>query len=74
MIKCDFDCSDVLIKKYFQKNVSKKDNIKLILISEALPQKIDDYFDGKNEPTFIKNTNMIFNSLGYKIIKPMKTI
>jgi len=65
MIKCDFDCSDVLIKKYFQKTVSKKDNIKLILISEALPHKINDYFDGKNEPTFIKNTNMIFNSLGY---------
>jgi len=65
MIKCDFDCSDVLIKKYFQKTVSKKDNIKLILISEALPHKIDDYFDGENEPTFIKNTNMIFNSLGY---------
>jgi len=64
-MKCDFDCSDVLIKKYFQKNVSKKDNIKLILISEALPRKIDDYFDGKNEPTFIKNTNMIFNSFGY---------
>jgi len=64
-MKCDFDCSDVLIKKYFQKIVSKKDRIKLILISEALPQKIDDYFDGKNEPTFIKNTNMIFKSLGY---------
>jgi len=27
MIKCDFDCSDVLIKKYFQRTVSKKDNI-----------------------------------------------
>jgi len=65
MIKCDFNCSDVLQKKYFQKTVSNKDNIKLILVSEALPQKIDDYFDGKNEPTFIKNTNMIFNSLGY---------
>jgi uracil-DNA glycosylase len=37
----------------------------LILISEALPQNINDYFDGKGEPIFIKNTNMIFNSLGY---------
>jgi uracil-DNA glycosylase len=65
MIKCDFTCSDVILKKYFQKNVLKKDTIKLILISEALPKKIDDYFDGENEPVFIKNTNMIFNFFGY---------
>jgi uracil-DNA glycosylase len=65
MIKCDFNCSDVIIKKYFQKSISKKDAIKLILISEALPQNINDYFDGKGEPVFIKNTNMVFNSLGY---------
>ena len=37
----------------------------MILISEALPQNIGDYFDGKNEPKFIKNSNTIFNSLGY---------
>ena len=65
MEKCDFNCSDVIIKKYFQKNVSKKDTIKLILVSEALPQNINDYFDGKGKPVFIENTNMVFNSLGY---------
>ena len=65
MVHCDFNCSDVVLNKYFQKNISKKDSIKLILISEALPQKIDDYFDGNGEPVFIKNTNIIFNSLGY---------
>ena len=65
MINCDFNCPDVILRKHFQKNVSKKDSIKLILISEALPQKIEDYFDGKGEPVFIKNTNMIFNSFGY---------
>jgi len=64
-MKCEFTCSDVILKKYFQKSVSKKDSIKLILISEALPQNIDDYYDGKGEPSFIKNTNMIFNFLGY---------
>ena len=66
MINCDFDCSDVILKKYFQKNVSKKNTIELILISEALPEEIEDYFDGKGEPKFIKNTNMVFNSLGYE--------
>ena len=65
MGKCDFNCSDVIIKKYFQKNVSKKDTIKLVLVSEALPQNINDYFDGRGEPIFIKNTNLVFNSLGY---------
>ena len=65
MMNCEFSCSDVILNKYFQKNVLKEDSIKLILISESLPQKIDDYFDGKNEPVFIKNTNIIFNSFGY---------
>jgi len=66
MKNCDFNCSNVIAEKYFQKNISKKDTIKLILISEALPKNnIDDYFDGKGEPAFIKNTNFVFNSLGY---------
>jgi len=65
VVKCDFNCSDVIIKKHFQKSAPKKEAIKLVLISEALPQNIEEYFDGKNEPTFIKNSNIIFNSLGY---------
>jgi uracil-DNA glycosylase len=69
MNTCGFNCSDVITTKYFQKNIVKKDNIKIILISEALPQNIEDYFDGKKEPVFIKNTNIIFNMLGY----PYKT-
>ena len=63
--ECNFNCSDVIIKKHFQRIVSDKDAIKLILVSEALPQNIEDYFDGKNAPSFIKNTNTVFNSLGY---------
>jgi uracil-DNA glycosylase len=66
MDKCEFNCSDIIVKKYFQKDILKKDGIRLILISEALPRNIEDYFDGKEEPLFIKNTNTIFNSLGYK--------
>jgi uracil-DNA glycosylase len=62
---CRFNCSDVILKRHFQKKISKKDSIKLVLISESLPQDIDDYFDGKGEPSFIKNTNTIFNSFGY---------
>ncbi|GHV73049.1 hypothetical protein AGMMS49940_03510 [Spirochaetia bacterium] len=65
MLKCEFNCSDVIVKKYFQKNIPQNNSIKMVLISEALPLNIGDYFDGKNEPKFIKNTNTIFNSLGY---------
>ena len=64
-MSCNFNCSDVIYGKYFQKNIQKKDSIQLILISEALPQNIEDYFDGKGEPVFIKNTNTIFNDFGY---------
>jgi hypothetical protein len=49
-MKCDFNCSDVVIKKHFLKNIFIKDTIQMILISEALPQNIEDYFDGKKEP------------------------
>jgi len=65
-MNCEFNCSDVIIEKYFQKDIEKKGTIQLILISEALPKNIDDYFDGKGEPVFIKNTNMVFNHFGYK--------
>lgn len=62
---CDFNCLDVVVTKYFQEIAAAKDTIKLILISEALPQNINDYFDGKGEPKFLKNTNTVFDSLGY---------
>jgi len=62
---CDFNCPDVVIKKHFMKNTFKKDTIRLILVSEALPQNIKDYFDGKATPSFIENTNLIFSFFGY---------
>ncbi|GHT71323.1 uracil-DNA glycosylase [Spirochaetia bacterium] len=65
MLKCEFNCSDVITKKYFQKNIHQNNSIKMVLISEALPLNIGDYFDGKNEPRFITNTNTLFNSLGF---------
>ena len=68
-MNCEFNCSDVIITKYFQKTGFKKDLIKMIMISEALPKNIEEYFDGKKEPSFIRNTNTIFNSLGYNFKK-----
>ncbi len=64
-ITCNFNCPDVAIRKRFQTGVANRDTIKLILVSEALPKLNEDYFDSEGEPQFLKNTNTIFNSLGY---------
>jgi uracil-DNA glycosylase len=37
----------------------------MVLISEAVPNNEEDYFDGKGIPKFIQNTNQLFNSIGY---------
>ena len=65
MITCDKTCMDVEIIKYFQ-NVKdiQKDAVRLILISESFPKNPDDYFDGSNDPLFIKNTNYLFKQNG----------
>ncbi len=63
--KCNLTCTDVTIKKYFQATPAKKEAIQLILISEAMPPNTEEYFDGKGEPSFLKNTNTIFHALGY---------
>lgn len=37
----------------------------MIMISESVPSNIADYFDGRGIPIFIKNTNALFNQIGY---------
>ncbi len=66
MIKiCDQKCSDVEFVCHAQK-ISKYDNgIQMIMISESMPHNINDYFDSRNKPQFIINTNHFFNNLGY---------
>ena len=65
MVSCDFTCDDVEIIKHFQNMKYEKDSISMMLISEAMPHNVSEYFDAKGIPQFIKNTNMIFNDLGY---------
>ncbi|MDR0908470.1 MAG: hypothetical protein LBM77_01775 [Spirochaetaceae bacterium] len=65
MNNCIFNCCDVILAKHILPESSPKSLIKLALVSESFPQNQDDYFDGKGEPAFIRNTNLIFNSLGY---------
>ena len=65
MEACDFNCDDVEIIKHFQNMKYEKDSIRMMLISEAVPINVSEYFDAKGNPQFIINTNMIFNDLGY---------
>ena len=65
MAACDFSCDDVEIIKHFQNMKYDKDSIRMMLISEAVPINVSEYFDAKGNPQFIINTNMIFNDLGY---------
>jgi hypothetical protein len=65
MEACDFSCDDVKIIKHFQNMKYDKDSICMMLISEAVPINVSEYFDAKGNPQFIINTNVIFNDLGY---------
>lgn len=46
------------------KNI-QKENIKMVMISESFPKNKNDYFDGRKDSLFIKNTNFLFNQNGY---------
>jgi uracil-DNA glycosylase len=69
MKACQFFCGDVELKKYVQKKHIKNDEIKMAIISEALPKDMNNYFDAGGTPQFIANTNFIFNSIGYDFKK-----
>ena len=65
MLICNSCCSDVNPIKHFQNVKVNAQNIHLIMISESVSQNIIDYFDGEGTPVFIKNTNTLFNEIGY---------
>ncbi len=65
MLVCDSCCPDVNPVKHFQRIKVDNEKIRLIMISESVPPHIPDYFDGKGIPAFIKNTNTLFDRIGY---------
>jgi uracil-DNA glycosylase len=64
-LQCSNYCIDVDLKKYFQKNNINSDTIKMVMISEALPNDFRDYFDQPGIPQFIQTTNQAFLDAGY---------
>jgi hypothetical protein len=67
MNKCENNCHDVdVVNHFLDAENMDSDGIKMVIISESLPKNIDDYFDGKKTPSFIENTNFLFNHNGCK--------
>ncbi|MFI5186304.1 MAG: hypothetical protein ACHQF0_06240 [Chitinophagales bacterium] len=62
---CPQICSDVIFVGHIQKDTKYDKGIRLILISEAMPHNLNDYFDSKGIPQFIANTNFFFNKMGF---------
>ena len=66
MISCDLTCSDVVFQKHFlQIDPKYAPGIRLVMISEACPTDMVDYFDGGDNSRFLRNTNQVFRSAGY---------
>ncbi len=63
--KCNRHCSDVEFVCHMLKESKYDNGIRMVMISESMPQNIKDYFDSDAKPQFISNTNYFFNSLGY---------
>jgi len=63
--KCEFACNDVNIVKYFPQVDINPGSIKLVMISEALPGSMKDYFYQPGNPIFLQTTNQAFADAGY---------
>lgn len=66
MITCDFNCQDVVYQKHFLKiDPINASGIRMVMVSEACPVDLADYFDGGERARFLQNTNQAFKSAGY---------
>jgi len=68
-VKCtDFPCLDINKNRYLIPNVEiEPDKIRVIMVSEAPPQDVSDYFYAKNNPFYMQTTAQAFNDAGSDI-------
>ena len=64
-LTCPANCEDVKIIKHFSPVNCDSSKVRLVMISEALPENLDDYFYGKGSPFFIQTTNQAFTDAGF---------
>ena len=66
LLNCAAECCDVVPVKHFARPEGDAAAIKMVVVSEAMPKRLDDYFYAPGEPLFIKTTNMAFADAGYR--------
>lgn len=64
-LPCNFKCSDVQIVKHFPAVECEPRSIKMVMISESLPNDLNDYFYQPGNPMFLQTTNQAFADAGY---------
>jgi uracil-DNA glycosylase len=64
---CNMQCEDVNYIGYLTKKTKYDDGINIVLISEAMPEDLKNYYDQGIDNSFIKNTNVLFQKNGIKI-------
>jgi len=68
-VKCvDFPCQDVNKKCYIIPNIEvETDKIRALMISEAPPEDLGDYFYASKNPFYVQTTVQAFNDAGFRV-------
>jgi hypothetical protein len=68
-VKCtDFPCQDVNKKCYMIPNIEvETNNIKTLMVSEAPPEDLADYFYALKNPFYLQTTVQAFNDAGFTV-------
>ncbi|HWQ60904.1 MAG TPA: uracil-DNA glycosylase family protein [Negativicutes bacterium] len=65
-LRCGGICGDVVPVKHFARVACDAAKVKMVMVSEAVPGNLDDYFYADGQPLFIRTTNQAFADAGYK--------
>lgn len=71
---CQKTCKDVNLEAFCPVVDINAENVKLIMISEALPRDIQDYFYSGDSASFFQTTQMAFADAGFEIKHPSEFI
>ncbi|WP_251407861.1 MULTISPECIES: uracil-DNA glycosylase family protein [Paenibacillus] len=71
---CQKTCKDVNLEAFCPVVDGNAENVELIMISEALPKKSQDYFYNGNSASFFQTTQTAFADAGFEIKHPSEFI
>ncbi|MEF2965834.1 uracil-DNA glycosylase [Paenibacillus sp. M1] len=67
---CEKNCKDVNHEAYLPEAKILRDRVKVIMISEAIPKNLEDYFYTHQNASFFKTTQQVLREAGYQINSP----